>query len=426
MEVLRVKGGTPLMGEIQASGAKNSVLAIMCAVLLCDGETILENVPNLSDVNTLMEILEETGVQGEWIAPNTLRFVNNGLTAWSVSEDLVRKMRASFSIFGPLLAKAGKAQIPLPGGCVIGARPVDQHLKAMSALGAEIKMLDGSVYAECPGGRLKGAAMFLGTRFGSTVGGTNAAIMAGALSSGTTIIYNAAREPEIVDLVMFLNKAGAKIRGVGTDIITIEGVESLKGVRYTCMTDRIESGTYLCAGAITRGLVTVKGIPPQSLAGLPSLLFDMGCDITLEGDSITVDARDRELRATHVITFAYPGFATDLQPAMLTLLTTAKGISYVKETVFDARFGFTQELTRMGADIKISGDTAIVSGVEKLSGARVIAADLRAAGAMILGGLAADGMSTIEGLQYLDRGYENPVEKLVSIGAQIERVNTGA
>jgi UDP-N-acetylglucosamine 1-carboxyvinyltransferase len=422
MELLRVQGGKPLFGEIQASGSKNSLLAIMCAVLLCDGETILENVPKLSDVNTLIEILEETGLQCEWLDDNTLRFQNNGLTNHRVSEELVRKMRASFSVLGPLLAKMGKADVPLPGGCVIGARPVDQHLKAMQALGADIKTTEGVVTSEAKGGRLKGAAMYLGTRFGSTVGGTNAAIMAGAVAEGTTIIYNAAREPEIVDLVMFLNKAGARIRGVGTDIITIEGVETLKGVRYACMGDRIESGTYLCAGAITRGKVTVSNIAPQALAGLPSLLFDMGCDITMEGDSITVDATDRELRATNVITFAYPGFATDLQPAMLTLLTTAKGISYVKETVFDARFGFAQELTRMGADIKISGDTAIVSGVEKLHGTRVVAGDLRAAGAMILAGLASEGVTSIEGLQYLDRGYENPVGKLTSIGAQLERI----
>ncbi|MBL0385749.1 UDP-N-acetylglucosamine 1-carboxyvinyltransferase [Tumebacillus sp. ITR2] len=423
MELLRVKGGQPLHGEIQASGSKNSVLAIMCAVLLCDGETILENVPELSDVNTLMQILEETGLKCEWIAANTVRIQNDGITNSEVSEDLVRKMRASFSVLGPLLAKSGKAMIPLPGGCVIGARPVDQHLKAMRSLGATVTMTEGAVTAESTG-RLKGSAMFLGTRYGATVGGTNAAISAGALAEGTTMIYNAAREPEIVDLVMFLNKAGARIRGVGTDIITIEGVESLKGVRYSVMGDRIESGTYLCAGAITRGRVTVSNIAPQTLAGLPSLLFDMGCDITMEGDSITVDATNRELRATNVITFAYPGFATDLQPAMLTLLTTAKGISYVKETVFDARFGFTQELTRMGADIKISGDTAIVNGVETLNGARVLASDLRAAGALIVAGLASQGSTTIEGLQYLDRGYESPVEKFKSLGAQIDRVQS--
>ena len=424
MEILRVKGGTPLQGEVQASGSKNSVLAIMCAVLLCDGETILENVPKLSDVDTLMSILEETGVKCEWIDKNSIRIQNDGLTNWQISEELVRKMRASFGVLGPLLAKAGKALIPLPGGCVIGARPVDQHLKAMTSLGANVQMQEGAVYAEIPGDRLQGAAMFLGTRYGATVGGTNAAITAGCLAKGTTIIYNAAREPEIVDLVMFLNKAGARIRGVGTDIITIEGVESLKGVRYTVMGDRIESGTYLCAGAITRGKVTVSNIAPQTLAGLPSLLFDMGCDITMEGDSITVDATNRELRATHVITFAYPGFATDLQPAMLTLLSTAKGISYVKETVFDARFGFAQELTRMGADIKISGDTAIVNGVDHLHGARVVAGDLRAAGAMILAGLAAQGTTSIEGLQYLDRGYENPVLKFQPLGAELERVHS--
>jgi len=424
MDILRVKGGQPLTGEVQASGSKNSVLAIMCAALLCDGETILENVPHVSDVNTLMQILEETGLKCEWIEHNTVRIVNNGLTDYKVSEDLVRKMRASFFVLGPLLTKAGKAQIPLPGGCVIGARPVDQHLKAMTSLGATIQMTDGSVYAETPNGRLKGSAMFLGTRFGSTVGGTNAAIMAGTLASGQTIIYNAAREPEIVDLVMFLNKAGARIRGVGTDIITIDGVETLKGVRYTVMGDRIEAGTYLCAGVVTKGKVTVRGIAPQTLAGLPSLLFDMGCDITLEGDAITVDATGRELRATNVITFAYPGFATDLQPAMLTVLTTAKGISYVKETVFDARFGFTQELTRMGADIKISGDTAIVNGVESLHGARVVANDLRAAGALALAGLAAHGVTTVEGLNYLDRGYENPVDKFLSLGASIERIQS--
>ncbi|MGZ6525416.1 MAG: UDP-N-acetylglucosamine 1-carboxyvinyltransferase, partial [Tumebacillaceae bacterium] len=269
MEILRVSGGQPLHGEISASGSKNSVLAIMCAVILCDGETILENVPNLSDVNTLMEILSETGLQCEWIDKNTVRIVNNGITNSQVSEELVRKMRASFSVFGPLLAKTGKALIPLPGGCVIGARPVDQHLKAMTSLGATIQMLDGSVLAESDG-RLQGAAMYLGTRFGATVGGTNAAIMAGALAKGTTIIYNASREPEIVDLVMFLNKAGARIRGVGTDIITIEGVETLNGVRYSVMTDRIEAGTYLCAGAITRGKVTIDNISPQALAGLPS------------------------------------------------------------------------------------------------------------------------------------------------------------
>jgi UDP-N-acetylglucosamine 1-carboxyvinyltransferase len=423
MELLRVKGGQPLHGEIQASGSKNSVLAIMCAVLLCDGETILENVPELSDVNTLMQILEETGLKCEWIAKNTVRIQNDGITNSEVSEELVRKMRASFSVLGPLLAKSGKSVIPLPGGCVIGARPVDQHLKAMRALGANVTMTDGAVSAES-NGRLKGAAMFLGTRYGATVGGTNAAISAGALAEGTTIIYNAAREPEIVDLVMFLNKAGARIRGVGTDIITIEGVESLKGVRYSVMGDRIESGTYLCAGVITRGKVTVSNIAPQTLAGLPSLLFDMGCGITMEGDSITVDASNRELRPTNVITFAYPGFATDLQPAMLTLLTVAKGISYVKETVFDARFGFTQELTRMGADIKISGDTAIVNGVDSLTGARVVASDLRAAGALIVAGLAAQGSTNIEGLQYLDRGYENPVEKFKSLGAHIERVQS--
>jgi len=422
MELLRVIGGKPLNGEIQASGSKNSVLAIMCAVLLCDGETILDNVPRLSDVNTLMQILNETGLACEWIDTNSVKIVNNGVTNWSVSEDLVRKMRASFSVLGPLLAKAGKSQIPLPGGCVIGARPVDQHLKAMQALGAKIQMLEGSVYAEVPPGGLTGAAMYLGTRFGATVGGTNAAIMAGALSKGTTVIYNASREPEIVDLVMFLNKAGARIRGVGTDIITIEGTPELKGVRYSVMTDRIESGTYLCAGAMTRGKVTVSNIPPQTLAGLPALLFDMGCEITLDGDSVTVDARDRDLRSTNVITFAYPGFATDLQPPMLTLLTTATGISYVKETVFDARFGFTQELTRMGADIKISGDTAIVSGVENLHGARVVASDLRASGALILAGLAAKGTTTIEGLQYLDRGYERPVDKFIALGAEVERI----
>ncbi|TYP58799.1 UDP-N-acetylglucosamine 1-carboxyvinyltransferase [Thermosediminibacter litoriperuensis] len=409
-----IEGGESLKGTVRASGAKNAVLPVMAASLLAEGECVIEDVPELEDVRVMREVLSSLGAGCE-TKESSLKINPDNIDTCEAPYELVRKMRASFLVMGPLLAKYGRARISLPGGCAIGSRPIDLHLKGFSALGAEIDLGHGFVEARCE--KLKGNIIYLDF---PSVGATENIMMAAALAEGQTIIENAAKEPEIVDLANFLNSMGAHIRGAGTDIIKIEGVKSLKGISYTVIPDRIEAGTYLIAGAITNGDVLVENVVSEHLKPLIAKLIECGAEVTEGEDGIRVVGKGRP-NPVDVKTMPYPGFPTDMQAQMMAYLSLCNGNSMIIETVFENRFMHVEELKRMGARIRIEGRSAMIEGVEKLSGAPVKATDLRAGAALILAGLAAEGTTEVMNAQHVDRGYENIVEKLRSIGAKIKR-----
>ncbi|WP_299778669.1 UDP-N-acetylglucosamine 1-carboxyvinyltransferase [uncultured Roseobacter sp.] len=420
MDSILVKGGGPLSGQIPIAGAKNACLTLMPATLLTEEPLTLINAPRLSDIQTMTQLLqslgaEVTSLQGGQVIALSSHDINNHTAHY----DIVRKMRASILVLGPMLARMGHAVVSLPGGCAIGARPVDLHLKALEAMGAELELKDGYVHAKAAKGLKGGTVDF---EFAS-VGATENALMAATLAKGTTVINNAAREPEIVDLAQCLRAMGARIAGEGTSIITIEGVDRLGGATHTVVTDRIELGTYMLAPAICGGEVELLGGRLNLVEAFCEKLDAAGIDVTETKGGLSVKRRGEGIYAVDVTTEPFPGFPTDLQAQMMALLCTAKGTSVLEEKIFENRFMHAPELMRMGADIEVHGGTATVTGVEKLKGAPVMATDLRASVSLILAGLAAEGETRVGRVYHLDRGYEHVVAKLSGVGANIERIS---
>lgn len=416
--MLRIQGGVPLRGSVTVSGSKNACLALMAAAMLPEGNTILRGVPRIADIEIMRALMAEVGAESTWTDEHTLVITGGLLKDRAPSHELARKLRASYYLMGPLLGRFGRARVGLPGGCTIGARPVDLHLKAFEALGARTGIDAGEAWAEAD--LLKGAEMTLVGQFGSSVGATINALLCACMTPGVSCIHGAAQEPEVWHAAAFLNRAGARITGAGTSLIEVEGVPMLKPVTYDVPGDRIEAGTYLLAAAATGGEVEVHGVTPWMLDGLPHLLAKMGCRCDLAPVAIRVAAPTR-LKAVEAVTGPFPALATDIQPVLVAALSRAKGLSLVEERVFDARFGYTQELERLGARIRVVGNTAVVTGVAQLSGAPVAGSDLRATAALVVGALGAEGESMVEGLRYLDRGYEQMEAKLASLGARIWR-----
>lgn len=417
MDKLIVKGGNVLQGEVKISGAKNAVLPILAASILVDGDFTVANIPHLRDVTTKIELLNQLGSQVTICDDKRIKLNTNGIHNTVAPYDLVRTMRASILVLGPLLARFGKADVSLPGGCAIGSRPVDLHLKGLKLLGADIKVEEGYIKARVDG-RLKGARIVMDN---ISVTATENLIMAASLAEGTTVIENAAREPEIADLIQCLNTLGANITGAGTDTVTIEGVKKLSGGEYKVLPDRIEAGTYLIAAAMTRGKVTLKSVNPLHLHALLEKLVEAGAKISEGEDTITLDMEGKLPRAVTFETRPYPGFPTDLQAQMMAMNTIATGASSITEMIFENRFMHVQELKRMGADLQIQGKTVFCRGVEDLKGAPVMATDLRASACLVLAGLVADGVTEINRVYHLDRGYECIEEKLRALGADIAR-----
>lgn len=419
MEKLIVKGGNRLVGAVKTSGAKNAVLPIIAASILGTTPSHLDEVPMLEDVHTISEVLKCLGLAVECSSEkNVLDIDSTEITSYEAPYELVRTMRASFLVMGPLLARIGKARISMPGGCAIGARPIDIHLKGFEALGVKIEQGHGYIEASAPEG-LKGTSIYFDF---PSVGATENIMMAASLAEGTTILENAAEEPEIVDLANYLNKMGAKIRGAGTDTIRIEGVEKLHGADYTIIPDRIEAGTYMIAAAMTGGDVIVENVLPEHQKPLIAKLREAGAVVEEDIDKVRVIGKN-PLKAVSIKTLPYPGFPTDMQAQMMAMMVIAEGRSKVTETVFENRFMHVVELNRMGAQISTEGRSAVIDGPCKLTGCDVRATDLRAGAAMILAGLVAEGTTRIGDLHHIDRGYENIVAKLKNLGADIERVD---
>lgn len=419
MEKLIVKGGNRLVGAVKTSGAKNAVLPIIAASILGTTPSHLDEVPMLEDVHTISEVLKCLGLAVECSPEkNVLDIDSTEITSYEAPYELVRTMRASFLVMGPLLARIGKARISMPGGCAIGARPIDIHLKGFEALGVKIEQGHGYIEASAPEG-LKGTSIYFDF---PSVGATENIMMAASLAEGTTILENAAEEPEIVDLANYLNKMGAKIRGAGTDTIRIEGVDKLHGADYTIIPDRIEAGTYMIAAAMTGGDVVVENVLPEHQKPLIAKLREAGAVVEEDIDKVRVIGQN-PLKAVSIKTLPYPGFPTDMQAQMMAMMVIAEGRSKVTETVFENRFMHVVELNRMGAQISTEGRSAVIDGPSKLTGCDVRATDLRAGAAMILAGLVAEGTTRIGDLHHIDRGYENIVAKLKNLGADIERVD---
>ena len=420
MDKLIVTGKKAIHGEVTISGAKNAVLPIIVGALLAEDITVLHDVPKLSDVVTIKEVLEILGAKITF-ENHTMTIDSRDLNNWDAPYNYVQKMRASVLIMGPLLARLGKAKISMPGGCAIGTRPIDLHLKGLEALGADIQINHGDMNAVVPGGKLKGNRIYLDF---PSVGATEHIMMAATTAEGTTVIENAAEEPEIVDLANFLNSMGANVRGAGTNVIKIEGVEKLHGTTYTIIPDRIEAGSYMIAAAITGGDLLVKNVIIDHIKPLIAKMIECGVEIIEEGSNLRVRSNGR-LKAVDIKTMPYPGFPTDMQAQFMALMTVAEGTSVFTETIFENRFMHADELRRMGANIKIDGRNAIVEGVSRLTGCKVKATDLRAGAALIIAALAAEGQTEITELQYIDRGYEDLIEKFQTIGADIVRISDG-
>ena len=413
----RIKGKTPLNGVIKVSGAKNAALPIIIATLVAKGEYILRNVPNLRDIRVTMRLLEDLGMETEKLDENTYKIINNGFKRTEASYEIVKQMRASFLVMGPMIANLDEAVVSLPGGCAIGSRPVDLHLKGFELLGADITRVHGYVHAKAD--KLKGAEIPLGF---PSVGATQNIMMAAVKTPGKTVISNAAREPEIVDLGNFLNKMGAKIKGLGTPNIEIEGVEELHAVEYSIMPDRIEAGTYVIAALVTEGDLKIQNARLEDLGVFKSELEAMGVKFKQDGELLSVIGKARDLKPSKIKTLPHPGFPTDMQPQMMLLQVLVNGGSSMEETVFENRFMHVPEFNRMGADITIRHGIAFINGGLPLTGAEVMSSDLRAGAALVLAGLAADGVTVVNRVYHIDRGYDKLELKLNTVGAQIERV----
>ena len=417
MDKLIISGGEALHGEIRISGAKNAVLPIMAATLLADSPVIIRNIPHLHDVTTTMELLGQMGVHLTLSEKMDIEVDSSTINSLYAPYDLVRTMRSSILVLGPMLSRFGRADVSLPGGCAIGSRPVNLHIKGLQAMGADVEVINGYIKARVD--RLKGAKLVMDL---VTVTGTENLMMAATLADGITIIENAAREPEVTDLANCLNCMGAKISGAGTDTIEIEGVERLSGTEYKVLPDRIETGSYLVAAAITGGHVKLKDTRPDIMDAVLQALQEAGADITVGEDWIELDMHGKRARAVSVQTAPYPAFPTDMQAQFTALNVVAEGAGTITETVFENRFMHVQEMQRMGAKITLKGNTAISTGVERLTGAPVMATDLRASASLVLAGLVADGETTIGRIYHIDRGYERIEEKLAQLGANIRRV----
>lgn len=419
MEKFCIEGGVPLRGEILISGAKNAVLPLLAVSVLLDAPLRIKNVPHLRDVSTMMDLLRHTGATVDWSDSAEVRIDPRSVNTLEVPYDLVKTMRASIVMLGPLLARYGKARVSLPGGCAIGSRPVDIHLKGLQAMGASIQVEEGYIIAEAPHG-------LVGTHFVCetvTVTGTANLMMAATLATGETVIKNAAREPELVDLARCLNSVGAKISGIGTDVLTIQGVSSLAGGEHCAIADRIEAGTFLIAAAITRGKITLKGVDSDALDTVVAKLREMEMRLDVRTDTITLDATEQRSKAVDIKTAPHPGFPTDMQAQFMALNCLSRGTGAIVETIFENRFMHVPELQRMGADIRVEGHTAICHGVDKLIGAPVMATDLRASASLVLAALAAEGKTVIDRIYHIDRGYENIEKKLEQLGARIQRIS---
>ncbi len=418
MEQYAIRGGNPLVGEVEIGGAKNAALAILAAATMTDDPVLIENVPDLRDTNAMVQAMESIGIKVERPERHTVRVSGAGLEDAIIEDDCIKKIRASYYFLGALLGKYRKAKVALPGGCNIGLRPIDQHIKGFRALGAEVRIEHGLIITEAQ--QLKGNHIYLDV---VSVGATINVMMAAAMAEGQTILENAAKEPHVVDVANFLNSMGANIKGAGTDVIRIKGVPKLHGSEYAIIPDQIEAGTFMFAAAVTKGDITVKNVIPKHLESISAKLTEIGCEVEESDDAVRVVAA-KPLTHTHVKTLPYPGFPTDMQPQITVALGLSRGTSIVTESIFENRFKYVDELTRMGASIKVEGNTAIIDGVSKYTGASITAPDLRAGAALVTAALAAEGVSTIDDIKFIERGYEDFSQKLQSLGAQIEKVST--
>ena len=418
MEQYAIKGGNPLVGEVEIGGAKNAALAILAAAAMTDETVTIENVPDLRDTMAMLQAMESIGIRVEKLDRHTIKINAGTINDLIIEDDSIKKIRASYYFLGALLGKYKKAEVALPGGCNIGLRPIDQHIKGFRALGADVRIEHGLIITEAK--RLVGSHIYLDV---VTVGATINIMMAAAMAEGQTIIENAAKEPHVVDVANFLNSMGASIKGAGTDVIRIKGVQKLHGTEYAIIPDQIEAGTSMFAAAVTRGDVTVKNVIPKHLESISAKLIEIGCEVEESDDAVRVVAA-KPLTHTHVKTLPYPGFPTDMQPQITVALGLSKGTSIVTESIFENRFKYVDELTRMGANIKVESNTAIIDGVPKYTGASLTAPDLRAGAALVTAALAAEGISTIDDIKFIERGYEDFPQKLQSLGAQIEKVCT--
>lgn len=416
MEQYAIKGGNPLVGEVEIGGAKNAALAILAASIMTDETVIIENLPDVRDTNVLLQAIKSVGATIERIDRHSVKINGSTIHDVVIEDDYIKKIRASYYLLGALLGKYKRAEVALPGGCNIGSRPIDQHIKGFKALGAEVKISHGLIVAEAE--HLKGSHIYLDV---VSVGATINIMMAASLAEGQTIIENAAKEPHVVDLANFLNSMGANIKGAGTDVIRIKGVEKLHRTEYSVIPDQIEAGTFMLAAAATKGDVTIKNVIPKHLESISAKLIEIGCEIEESDDAVRV-VSSKPLSHTQVKTLPYPGFPTDMQPQITVTLALSNGSSIVTESIFENRFKYVDELTRMGASIKVEGNTAIINGVPKYTGAHISAPDLRAGAALVIAALAAEGFSVVDDIFYIERGYEDFEVKLKSLGAQIEKV----
>ena len=413
-----IKGGVPLVGEVEIGGAKNAALGILAAAIMADEPVLVENLPDVQDIRYMLKAIEGMGAIVDRIDAHTVRINGSTIENLCIDYDYIKKIRASYYLLGALLGKYRRAEVARPGGCEIGSRPIDLHIKGFEALGAQVDLESGLIMARAD--QLAGAHIYLDV---VSVGATINIMMAAVMAEGRTVIENAAREPHIVDVANFLNSMGASIKGAGTDVIRIKGVEHLHKTEYSIIPDQIEAGTFMVAAAATKGDIIVKNVIPKHLEAIGAKLIEIGCEVEEFDDVVRVVA-SKGLKHTNIKTLPYPGFPTDMQPQMSTVLAISNGISIVTESIFENRFKYVDELTRMGAKIKVEGNTAIIEGVERLTGAAVSAPDLRPGAALVIAGLAAEGITIVEDIVYIQRGYENFEEKLRMLGAQIEKVTT--
>ena len=417
MEQYIIKGGNPLVGEVEIGGAKNAALAILAAAIMTDETVLIDNLPDVNDINVLLEAIQGIGAMVQRVDRHTVKINGSAITDFNIEYDYIKKIRASYYLLGAMLGKYKRAEVALPGGCNIGSRPIDQHLKGFRALGADVDIEHGKIVAEAE--HLRGTHLYFDV---VSVGATINVMMAAAMADGLTIMENVAKEPHVVDVANFLNSMGANIRGAGTDVIKIRGVKSLHKTEYSIIPDQIEAGTFMFAAAATKGDVTVLNVIPKHLDATISKLVDIGCEVEEFDDAVRVVAKNR-LRSTQVKTLPYPGYPTDMQPQIGVVLALAQGTSTITESVFENRFKYLDELARMGAVIKVEGNSATIEGVEKFSGARVSAPDLRAGAALCIAGLATDGITIVDDIVYIQRGYERFEEKLRGLGGIIEKVS---
>ncbi len=413
-----MNGGSPLVGEVAIGGAKNAALGILAAAIMTDEDVYIDNLPDVKDINVMLEAIKAIGASVDRLDRHSVKINASSVKDVLVDDEFIRRIRASYYFIGALLGKYKSAEVALPGGCNIGSRPIDLHLKGFKALGAEIEIESGRVKAHAID--LVASDIYLDT---VSVGATINIMMAASLAEGKTVIENAAKEPHIVDVANFLNSMGADIKGAGTDVIRIKGVKALHGSRYSIIPDQIEAGTFMCAAAITKGDITVKNVIPKHMEAVSAKLMEMGCEVVEFDDAIRVIAKNNQ-KSTNIKTLPYPGFPTDMQPQITTALALASGSSLVVESIFENRFKYVDELARMGTNIKVEGNTAMVIGVSKLRGAALKAPDLRAGAALVLAGLAAEGQTTVDDIKYIKRGYEDFEGKLASLGADIKEVDS--